>query len=102
MADAVFEALAGRLRATPGVEAGTGFGAMPGLRVGGRIFAMLMQGDLVVKLPGARVAALLDEGAGRPLTMGTRTMREWVVVGPQHHDRWAALADEALGFVRPG
>jgi hypothetical protein len=92
-----YDALARELLREPGVEAGTGFGATPGLRLGGKIFVMHMDGDLVVKLPADRAAAVAEAG-GRPLQIGTRTMREWVRVGPGPD--WPALAREALASMR--
>jgi hypothetical protein len=92
-----YDALARALLEEPGVEQGTGFGSTAGLRVGGRIFVMHMDGDLVVKLPAQRAAAVVEAG-GRPLQVGTRTMREWVRVGPGRD--WPALALEALSYVR--
>lgn len=46
-AEQLFEKLAVRFRADPAVGEGTGFGSSPGLRVGGKIFAMLVNGHLV-------------------------------------------------------
>ncbi len=79
---------------------GTGFGAMPGLRAGGKIFAMLHEGELVAKLPADRCAALVAAGGARPFEIGRRRMREWVSVEPDGPHDWAALAREALAFVR--
>ena len=92
-----FDEIANEFLAEPGVDEGTGFGSNPGLRVGGKIFAMEVDGRLVVKLPAQRVAALTDAGA-KPFVIGKRTMREWVSVEPG--DNWNALAREALAFVR--
>jgi YjbR protein len=89
--DAVLERFAGE----PGVEQGTGWRS-PGLRVHGKIFAMLVDGELVVKLPADRCAALVAAGDGRPFRSGGREMREWVVVG---EGDWVALAEEAYVFV---
>ena len=91
-----FDAIANEFLAEPGVDEGTGFGSNPGLRVGGKIFAMEIDGRLVVKLPAERVAALTDAGA-EPFVVGKRTMREWVSVEPG--DDWNALAREAYEFV---
>ena len=98
--DPAFEALAQRYLGLPDVERGTGFGTSPGLRVGGRIFAMLPRDRLVVKLPAERCAAIVAAGEGALLTNGRRTMREWVEVETADPVAWAALADEALVFVR--
>jgi len=71
-----------------------------GLRVGGKIFAMLVRGDLVVKLPRERVDALVGAGRGHafdPRRDG-RLMKEWLVF--QGDDPpWADLAREAYDFV---
>ncbi len=100
---AAFAAALAPVAAAPGVEPGTRFSARPGYRVGGKIFAMLVDDALVVKLPAGRCAALVAEGAAAPLTTGGgRAMREWVrLLGVPDVERWRALAEEALAFVRP-
>jgi hypothetical protein len=98
--ESAFAALAERFDGEPGVESGTGFGSAPGLRVGGKIFAMLPYGELVVKLPAERCQALANSGAARPFVSGKRTMREWVVLEAGDSGAWADLAGEALAYVR--
>lgn len=101
----LLHAVAERLAAEGPVEIGTMFRS-PGLRTGTKIFAFLGAGDyLIVKLPRNRANALIAEDRAGHVTMGTRTMREWVEI-PAHADRgttldtWTALATEALHFVR--
>jgi YjbR len=93
-----FDAIASEFLTEPGVDEGTGFGSNPGLRVGGKIFAMEIDGRLVVKLPAERVTALSESGGAEPFAIGARTMREWASVEPGAHD-WRALAREAFEFV---
>ena len=93
-----FAALAEELLTRPGVETGTGFGKAPGLRVNGKIFAMLIRDQLVVKLPAARCEALREAGA-ESLKVGKREMREWVAVSASGPGDWPALTSEALEFV---
>ncbi len=93
-----FAELAARFLADPGVTEGTGFGASQGLRTGGKIFAMLMGGRLVVKLPRERVDALIAAGtAERFLSGQRRPMKEWASVGAEAD--WEALVGEARRFV---
>jgi hypothetical protein len=99
-AETAFAALAARFEGDPDVEHGTGFGSAPGLRAGGRIFAMLPHGELVVKLPAERCAAMVEAGEGRLFVVGNRTMREWLVVDGVDAGGWAALAADALTHVR--
>ena len=96
-----FAALAARFVGEPDVTAGTGFGKSPGLRTGGRIFAMLAHGRLVVKLPRDRVDALVEAGAAERFDPGHgRLMKEWASVDAAGDDDWEGLAQEARGFVR--
>ncbi len=100
--EASFEAIADRLLAEPGVEEGTGFGSSPGLRAEGRIFAMLVRDEFVVKLPAERCAALVSIGTARPFDRGQgRPLKEWVVISHDAEQEWVVLAQEALVFVRP-
>ncbi|HEX5621670.1 MAG TPA: hypothetical protein VFX51_24810 [Solirubrobacteraceae bacterium] len=94
-----FEAIVARFDGEPDIEQGTGFGQSPGLRVRRKIFAMLVDGELVVKLPADRCAELVAAGRGRLFRSGAREMREWVVVGDEHADEWLGLAEAAHAFV---
>ena len=77
-----------------------GFGSS-GLRINNKIFAMLVKGKLVVKLPKPRVDALIASGDGErfdPRHDG-RLMKEWVSVEPTAEEEWLPLAREAMEFV---
>ena len=89
-----------RFGGEPDIEAGTGWGSSPGLRVRRKIFAMLVDGELVVKLPADRCAELVAAGHGHRFRTGDREMREWVAVGEAHADEWLGLAEDAHAFVR--
>lgn len=97
-----FDQLAAGLLGDPGLEQGTGFGSAPGLRTGGKIFAMLVKGELVVKLPKDRVDELIAAGDGARFDPGHgRLMKEWASVPPTSSEDWERLAGEALRFVGP-
>jgi hypothetical protein len=94
-----FEAAASRLRAEPDVESGTGFGSNPGLRSRGKVFAILIEDQLVVKLPAERCSALVDAGEASAFEIGTRRMREWARVPLGDAVDWSALMAEARAYV---
>ncbi len=101
---AALDDVAAELCREPGVELATMFRS-PGLRVHERIFAFLGHGPrLIVKLPRARALELVAAGDAAVVTMGSRTMREWVEVplgdGPDAAAVWRRLAREALEYVR--
>lgn len=97
----LWEPLAKDQLARRGVTSGTGFGTNAGLRVSGKIFAMLVRGELVVKLPRDRVDELVDAGTVERFDAGKgRPMKEWASVPPSASRRWKALVEEARAFVR--
>ena len=100
--DASFEDLINELLSIEGVTpptGGRGFGRSA-LRFQGKIFAMLVRGQLVVKLPKARVDALVDGGEGVRFDANKGTpMKEWFSLDPDSGLEWLTLAREALAFA---
>lgn len=98
-----FADLVGELLSHPGVTPPQGdkkFGST-GLKIHGKIFAMLVRDQLVVKLPRARVDALVTSGDGErfdPRRDG-RLMKEWCMLAPTSEVEWLPLAREAMEFV---
>lgn len=88
------------------VEPGTLF-RRPAIRTRGAAVAFLGAGDrLLVKLPEARIAELIEQGRVDEVTMGMRTLREWAVVPCESDDATETAAVlplllESLDFVRP-
>lgn len=71
------------------------------LQVGGRIFAMVSHGRLVLKLPRERVAGLIAAGAGASFDAGKgKPLPEWLALGDADDATWRSLAREAAIFVR--
>ncbi len=83
-----------------GPQSKKGFGSS-GLKIHHKIFAMLVRGKLVVKLPKPRVEALIASGNGErfdPRHDG-RLMKEWVTIDSTSEEQWLPLAREAMEFV---
>ena len=96
--DPRFAALAANFADDKRVTAGKLF-ASNGLKVDGKIFAMIVKGQLVVKLPKARVDALVEAGAADHFDPGHgRLMKEWAALRGRLPP-WDDLAREALAFV---
>ena len=74
----------------------------PCLRAGGEFVGMPHHEGpgLVVKLPGERVAAMIDAGDGAPFAPAGRVFREWVLVESHDEAHWEALLRESADFVR--
>lgn len=90
--------LLGEAGVTP--PGGRGFGRSA-LRCDGKIFAMFVRGQLVLKLPAARVDELVDDGEGDRFDANKGTpMREWFSLDAGSDQAWLPLAREALDFAR--
>jgi hypothetical protein len=87
----------------PGVTPPRGNGGFgrTALRYQGKIFAMLVRGQLVLKLPADRIDLLVDAGDGARFDANKGTpMREWLSLDPESGQSWLLLAQEALRFAQ--
>jgi uncharacterized protein YndB with AHSA1/START domain len=100
MIDQAFESASRTILADDaGVERARIFRA-EGLKAGGRFFGFVSRGDLVVKLPGERVAELIAAGEGTVFDRARGApMREWVRLRPADEPACAAYLREARRFV---
>jgi hypothetical protein len=81
-------------------QGGSGFGRSA-LRYRRKIFAMLVRGRLVLKLPKHRVDELVADGHGIRFDANKGTpMKEWFSLDPESALAWPPLAREALDFAR--
>jgi hypothetical protein len=96
--EAMFDEVAAQLLAEHWLEQGRMLRSH-GLRTGGKFFAMVVEGDLVVKLPASRVEELVGGGEGRPFESGRRVMREWVRLQPLDRAACSAYVVEARSYV---
>ena len=98
--EARFWDLAEPLLADEGVERSTMMG-LPCLRVHGAFFASCDRhtGDLLVKLPEARVDQLVAAGRAHSFAPAGRRFREWAAIPSDRSRTWKRLLDEALVFV---
>jgi hypothetical protein len=104
-----FETLVAAMLERPGTTHGSAdggpqraFGATS-LKTNGKIFAMLVNGRLVVKLDRRRVDALVASGAGRNFDPGHgRPQKEWLDIETDSDQTWLDLATESEAFVSKG
>jgi hypothetical protein len=98
--EARFWALADPVLAYTGVTRSTMMG-LPCLRIDGHFFGSFDRhtGDLLVKLPEARVDQLVNAGRAHPFAPTGRRFREWAAISPTRQRSWPALLEEALAFV---
>lgn len=99
-AEALFWELADEMISAAAAHEGTMMGTRC-LRVDGEFLAMVFRktGQLVVKLPEARVAEVVYSGSGSEFTPAGRKFREWVAVDEVDRDLWRALLEEGRDFV---
>lgn len=86
----------------PSATAKTGFGSAT-LRVNGKIFAMLVRGRLVVKIPAEIAAQLKESNDGQPF-MARKSgpqLREWLMIKPSSKIDWIEVASIAIAHADP-
>jgi hypothetical protein len=95
----LYRVLAARYSGKPEASPSKGFGSNA-LKVNGKIFASLTRGRLLLKLPEARVDALVKAKKATRFSTGVgRVKKEWVTVGPSTAKDWLALAEEGRAYV---
>jgi hypothetical protein len=70
--------------------------------IGGKVVAFTRPGGIAMKLPEARIAELIESRDASFLVMGTKTMREWVLMqyaSPGDYLKDGKLFEEAMRFV---
>ena len=98
---ALFESLCEEYASVNGVTVPTGGGGFGSraIKINKSIVAMLVNDQIVVKLPAARVAQLISAGDGTPFDAGKgKPMKEWVGLTADETAR--ELVAEAMAFVR--
>jgi len=97
---ALVDALVGEPGVTPPTaDAPQRFGSTS-LKINNKIFAMLVRGRLVVKLPAQRVDALTASGEGERFDPGKgQLQKEWLSIDPAAEEEWPQRATEAMQFV---
>jgi hypothetical protein len=96
-----YATIAEALAANQGVTRAEGkMHAVSHLRVDNKLFAMLVNENLVVRLPKTRAEALIASGNGLHFDPGFgRIMSGWVSVSPDAEEDWMSLSREALEYV---
>jgi hypothetical protein len=99
---ALFDELAADHLGRPGVTIGPAM-RNEGLKVDGKLYAMVVRGRLVVKLPATQAAEMTDAGDAIPFEPRPgRLMREWVMVDPPASSDvggWRRLIEDAGEYV---
>ena len=97
---ALFDEVAERLLREDETVEKTRMMGSEGLKSGGKFFALVSRGELVVKLPRERVDELVEAGAGHRFDPGHgRLMKEWVALTPADEAECASYVTEARRFV---
>jgi hypothetical protein len=86
----------------PGVKASKAFG-YPAYKINGKVFAFVGSKGVAIKLPAARVKALLDGHVMKPFEAGEGNVwREWVSIQRETFDDYeqdAGLFEESVEFL---
>jgi hypothetical protein len=68
--------------------------------IDGKVYCFVTRdGSLAMKLPETRIAPMLEDGDAKLLSMGSRTMREWLVVPESGSAATLKLLSDAKAYV---
>jgi TfoX/Sxy family transcriptional regulator of competence genes len=98
--DKSFKRIIDLFEADKDIEVTKMFGS-PGIKVRGKVFAMLVKEKLVVKLSQDRVNEMVNRGEGTYFDPGHgKLMKQWVSVSDDYGRLWPKVAREAMIYVR--
>ncbi|ADB31875.1 hypothetical protein Kfla_2810 [Kribbella flavida DSM 17836] len=94
---------AGAYDGVPGVDRSRMFGS-EALRTEGKIFGFVgSDGELIVKVPAERAAAVVADGGAERVRIGRNPAREWIGLAyprtPDERERWRELLGVAHEYV---
>jgi len=96
-----FAQIVTRLASEPGIQQGTGFSADPGLRADGKLFAMLRDSELVLRLAATHADQLVrSRRAARFYPLGHARLAQWVAVPASQAEIWLQTTEDALAYAR--
>ena len=96
--DPRFAAIVSAFAGDQAISLGKMFGSV-GLKINGKVFAMLVKDSFVAKLPKERVADLVVNAGAQQFDPGHgKLMKEWVALN-SNEKMWRKLAKEARQFV---
>ncbi len=97
---AIFESVKSRFGGRLDVKQTTGPDDAPLLQASGHSFAMLHDGELVVRLHPMRCAELIEAGKGRQFVHDGQTHEDWLVVDGLDAAEWTGHTMEALAWAQ--
>lgn len=101
-AEQLYSLIADELGKDAAVSQSKMFGSQ-GFKIAGKVFAVLVKGKLVLKLPKETVGQFIATEKGEHFDPGHgKIMKEWVALKPISPDEWLALAKHAKDFVLSG
>jgi hypothetical protein len=91
--------------AMPGVKGGKAFG-YPAYKINGKVFTFVGGSGIAIKLPKARVQALIDQRRGQPFEVVDGVIwQEWLSIthaDAQNYHADLELLEESMAFVAGG
>jgi hypothetical protein len=98
--EAIFTSLQRSFAGRLDVKLTTGPGDAPLLKAAGESFAMLYDGQLVVRLHPVRCAELVDAGKGRLFVLDGKELEDWIVVNGTDAAEWTSHTMEGLAWAK--